>query len=195
MPTGYTDKVAEGKIDSFEDFAKECARAFLYQARDSDEKNLRKLVSNDSVYYQNRLDEAKEHLNKLIGMTEAEWRAYYEKTMDDDEKQREEWNDEKRLKRKRYELMMEKVYAWTPPSSKHEEMKKFMLDQLCISIDCDCKIYEPEARPDYDVWCERHMGYALDEVKHCIERIREEKNRIDRNTEWVEQLLVSIEGR
>ncbi|VTR91619.1 unnamed protein product [Gemmata massiliana] len=46
--------------------------------------------------------------------------------------------------------MLEHVRAWEPPSTDHENLKQFMIDQLRESIDFDCRGEYREPLPALD---------------------------------------------
>ncbi|RPI58299.1 MAG: hypothetical protein EHM48_10330, partial [Planctomycetaceae bacterium] len=48
-----------------------------------------------------------------------------------------------RTLRMKYELMLERVRNWTPPSTEHVGLKTFMIEQIESSIKFDCRESEP----------------------------------------------------
>jgi hypothetical protein len=124
MPTGYTYGVQKGEITTLEDFAKTCARAFLWHARDSEEKDLRKLVDNEGTleYYQKALKEAEDELSELEGLDDETWRLKWDTAMAKEQARIENYNVQKAAESLRYIQMIDKVKDWVPPTDKHTEM-------------------------------------------------------------------------
>lgn len=198
MPTGYTYAVQEGKIDTLEDFAKDCARAFLWQARDSNEKDLVKLVTGtrDASYYENKLVEAINKSSMYRNMTDDEWRVFYESEYARDIKWKTEYREKQRLERERYQLMLSKVIAWNPPTEKHQELKNFMMKQLNDSIDFDCSTADDPITPflSFDRWKEHQVVDNLRAIEDAKAGIKKMKDRDGDFLDWVNQLLESVKG-
>ena len=198
MPTGYTYEVQEGKITTLEDFAKHCGRAFLWQARESNEKDLVKLVESETTiaYYEKQLKESTELLEKLVSLSDEEWEAKYAS----EEKKRvayeDEYNKRKATELLNYTSMLEKVRDWTPPTPKHEEMKKFMIDQLEKSIEFDCqgKYWRDKPVP-YDQWRKNTFERAQERVIQVQNDLKLHIQRKEEFLEWVNQLLNSVKGK
>lgn len=198
MPTGYTYGVQEGSMTTLDAFAKECARAFLWQARDSNEKDLIKLVAtpNDSEYQVNQLIKAKENLKELQGLTETEWLTRYEEERRDDIRRQHERNERIKIEQARYDAMIEKVKAWTPPTEQHQDLKEFMLDQLVKSLDFDCSdaMLYPCTFQDYDSWKMQKMSYAKGDVMRAENNLERVTKRDGDYLNWVNDLLESVKG-
>jgi hypothetical protein len=199
MPSGYTYDVQTGKISTLEDFAKSCARAFIWQARDSNEQDLRKLVSEkgyDLSHYENDLAETNSQLEVYLNMTDMGWDELVERENKEALSRYEE--SVKRMKEQelRYRTMLEKVKAWEPPTDKHIEMKRFMITQLEDSIKFDCYEMRP---PKININSQEFRDGRIKEVRRAIEQIEVQidkmKNNKNLGAEWVEQLLGSIEGK
>lgn len=198
MPTGYTYGVQEGNVTTLDAFAQECARAFLWQSRDSNEKDLIKLVTipNDVEYQKNQLVKAKENLNELLALTETEWRTRYEEEKADDIRRQQERNERLKTEQARYNAMIEKVEAWTPPTEKHEDLKEFMLDQLAKSLDFDCsdRMLYPCTFQEYDSWKSHQLAYARGDVMRAENNLDRVTKRDGDYLEWVNKLLESVKG-
>jgi hypothetical protein len=198
MPTGYTYDVQAGKITTLEDFAKSCGRAFIWQARDSSEQDLRKLVSEgrDLSHYTSSLAEAKKNLQEYLDMTDADWEALVKRENKLSLKYYEDRVKEMKVQEVRYRDMLKRVKEWNPPTDKHIEFKRFMVSQLEDSIKFD--IYEVSA-PKIVVDSKEYRAERIDNIKQNIERIEKKieksKNNASLGVEWVEQLLASVEGK
>jgi len=96
--------------------------------------------------------------------------------------------------RERYEAMLAQVKAWTPPTSEHQGLKDFMVEQLEESIDFDCGT-------DYLTVPERLTGAAHKEqqlhsarwnVYYHTEHGEADKKRANERTTWVRALRQSF---
>jgi hypothetical protein len=193
MPTGYTADVQSGKVTEFPDFAMQCARAFgaLIMMRD-DPADAPIPEFQPSDYHSKALATAEADVARLSAMTaeqaQTEADAEHAKAV----RQNNEWNAEKAACRERYEAMILKVDAWTPPTPDHNGLKEFMLKQLRESIDFDCRPYdEPKALPGAE-WLEKAKARAARSVEyHRDEHAAEVKRTADRNA-WVRNLRESL---
>jgi hypothetical protein len=199
MPSGYTYGVKDGQITTLEEFAKTCARAFIWQARDSNEPDLRKLVrgsGHDLAHYENELVEANSQLEVYLNMTDMGWDELVERENKEALARYEESVKEMKEQDLRYRTMLEKVKAWEPPTDKHIEMKRFMITQLEDSHKFDVFEMKP---PKININSQEFRDARIKEVRRDIERIEYQitkmKNNKNLGLEWVEQLLASVEGK
>ena len=196
MPTGYTADIYEGRDVSFSDFALKCARAFgaCIEQRDDDPNDKPKLINKDSKdnYHVNALEEA----NKWKKPTKTDFddyvkeqTAYYNKKIDRSNK----------LKI-RYQKMLDKANAWTPPTSEHEGLKKFMIEQLNSSIEFDCSndYYQLELNNVKQLTYNQYVKDMRDSNKRDIEyhtnELKKENERIDNRNAWISSLYKSLEN-
>lgn len=198
MPTGYTYGVQKGEITTLEDFAKTCARAFLWHARDSEEKDLRKLVDNEGTleYYQKELKEAEDELSELEGLDDASWRLKWDAAMAAEQARLEKYNVQKVAERLRYIEMLDKVKDWVPPSDKHTEMKSFMIDQLESSLKFDCEgAYQAFKPTPFQEWKKYELDGARRDVIKYHNEVQKHSSRRQEFIDWVDQLLESVKGK
>lgn len=199
MPTSYTADVQSGQITEFKDFALGCARAFgaLITMRDDPADAA---VPDEFVpdqYYADRLREATAELAALNELTSDEIAAKAEQS----NAERLAWHREyiagKQEERARYEAMLEKVRQWVPPSSDHEELKKFMIQQLDTSIDFDCSTrYAPnEPKPQTPTeWLNQSRDDLTRRIQSAEKSSDEEIERCAKRTAWVRLLKASLQG-
>jgi len=196
MPTGYTAEIAKGI--TFEEFVCQCARAFgaLIHLRDEplssdipdevipSDYHAKALVGAE-IKYKEAL-EIKEEQAKHLAKEEfdAEMLSYQDRLYEKHE-----------LKRK-YEDMLAKVRAWNPPTTEHEGLKKFMIEQLTSSIDFDCStdyIEVPKLKSPKE-WCEKNISNKLWNYNYHKEENEKEIQRCKERTEWVKALKESLKG-
>lgn len=195
MPTGYTADIYEGKNVSFSDFALLCARAFgaCIEQRDDDANDKPKLIEkNDKDNYNiKRLEEAKMWKKP----TKAEFDDYVKKQT---AYYNEQIDKQNKLKAS-YQQMLDKANDWTPPTSEHEGLKQFMIDQLSESLKFDCgnHYYKREL---IDVQHLTYEKYVNDmrasnkrDIEYHTEQLKKDNERVDARNEWISALYKSLE--
>ena len=195
MPTGYTADIYEGKDVSFKDFALKCARAFgaCIEQRDDDPNDKPKLIEKtEDSYHIRRLNEAKMWKKP----TKAEFDAYVKK-------QTAYYNERIDKQNKltvRYQKMLDKANAWTPPTREHEGLKKFMIEQLTGSLDFDCSndYYQRELNNVKQLTYNQYVKDMRDKNKRDIEfytnELKKDNERVDTRNEWISALYKSLEN-
>jgi len=200
MPTGYTAELCE-KEQSFAFFALGCAKAFgaCIEQRDSPISELPKIPEKKvNTYHENAVIAAKADLAKYEAMTKRERKDYGLTCRADDIASNEKSIAEKTVVRNRILGMIEKVEAWTPPTSDHEGLKKFMLEQLNSTLDHDgdtgyyvdelakAKAKTPgeyyQAAVDHEKWS----------IKYHEKEAAKEDTRDDGRGKWVSDLYLSL---
>jgi hypothetical protein len=196
MPTGYTASVQDGTITEFKDFALQCARAFgaLVTMRDDPADAEIPEEFKPNKFYQEHLDEARTALAEFEALDEIGVR---EAAATSNQRAVERYRnclDEKAETRRRYVAMLEKVAAWIPPSPEHEEMKKFMRDQLNQSIEFDCstEYMEPPAQLTANEWLNKRREELQKSLKYAEEGLQKEIERCAQRNAWVKALRASL---
>ncbi len=92
----------------------------------------------------------------------------------------------------KYSAMLAEVVRWTPPTTEHEGLKEFMLDQLRQSIEFDCDPSPEPAKQEPAAWLQQQLEHhrrmlALYERQQVEENARTE----DRN-QWIRALRDSV---
>ncbi|PZE23885.1 hypothetical protein [Curtobacterium sp. MCBD17_028] len=195
MPTGYTEALYKGDKQTFEQFAMKCARAFgaLVELRDEPNALIPECFE-VSEYERRRLDEAVELVVALKHRSPEDWSAAQDAEV-------AEHNEHVRTaiqaageRRIRYEQMLAQVRGWTPPTSEHEGMRDFMVEQLTTSIKFDCSTsYLDEQRPlPVDEYALLKQDKAAQELERAEQSWRDAKERADARTCWVRALRESL---
>ena len=196
MPTGYTYGVQEGKVTTLEDYTKACARAFLWQARDSSEDDLIKLVKGaESSYHQKEYDAALKKLTQLNVYNDQDWKMLHKIKLDEEDKREKDHKARMALELARYQDMRAKVEAWSPPTSKHVEIKNFMIEQLNKSIEFDQYDFHRAVDDDWEEFKRKELSDANRSVEYHRQELKSEKERATKWLEWVTQLLDSVKGK
>lgn len=196
MPTGYTAGVADGKITTFRQFALQCARAMgaLVMMRDEPfDAPIPDEMRPDTKYYDERIAEARAILERLPTLTAEECEAEAEKAHAEALAAHDRHQAERRETQARYEAMLEKVRAWTPPTSDHVGMREFMQEQLVESIRFDCGTSSPPpVKKSGREWRLEQIEAASRRLQYMTaERAKEIARTAERNA-WLKALRESL---
>jgi len=196
MPSGYTAPVQSGEITELPDFAMTCARAFGALIEMRDDPVGAKIPAGFPVdpHYYESVRQATENVQKweaisphtAVTLRAAEIR---EKQVQDDKRAKE-----KSLQRGRYEAMLVKVEAWTPPTTEHQGLKDYMCKQLRDSIEWDCTDYLERPKPALtaDQWLAEKRAGAQSSLDYAKKSLAEAEERIRGRNQWVADLRKSL---
>ena len=196
MPTGYTASVQDGSTTEFKDFALQCARAFgaLVSMREEPKDATLPDTIEPLPYHKAALLRAQEDLKRIETLSDRdvarEADIQYERAL---ELHRN--CEAKRLAQlHRYETMLAKAQAWEPPTSDHQGLKRFMIEQLTESIRFDCTGYEPKEpqRKTEAAWRADAVERAKSDVAYHTKRWQEERERAASRTTWLRKLRASL---
>lgn len=198
MPTGYTAGVMDGSIKTFEEFAKQCMRAFVWHMRDE---------SWDADY---RPVKPSEHKKKAVELLLKELAAL--KTKDE----MKLWGAEvKRIKSSikdyvklqresnannmRLEAMLQRARAFVPPTEQHAQIKAFMIQQLEVSL--EQSDYYQRCIEEYNVLLQKGMpqnykktllAEKKQDLKRAMDTYAKEVAQCEANNEWCDEFLKAI---
>lgn len=136
MPTGYTYKIENGEISTGAEFLKLCTRAFGIAVDMRDEslsvptpsyfepdqhyyKAYQKAVKHRDEYRNMTFNDMKKRLTQQYVKNREEAFSFLEKYLKEDE---------------RYEKILKEIEAWNPPTSAHEKLKEFAINQIKMSM-------------------------------------------------------------
>lgn len=200
MPTGYTASVGDGKVTEFNEFAMNCAKgmgvAIMMRDEPAGEKlSIEKCLDLSSIeHHKKNLAEAKKRLKR----TDEEILADFDKMKKEKIKAAEEGAAREVETKRRYEAMLEKANAWTPPTKDHEGLKKFMVSQLTESIDFDCggNYYERQLedakvlRPE--VYLQSYRDSVERDVEYHTKQLAETEQRNAERRAWIVAFMESL---
>lgn len=149
MPTGYTSYINDGEITSGKEFLKLCTRAFgiavdlkdesldvptpnHFEPNPYYEKAYKDSLVSKEKAYSMTLEEAKEDMISKFKNNKASAKRCLKDYKDED---------------KKYLKVREEVEKWIPPTPEHENLKKFCLDQIDMSL--NTSLYK---------WCEEDIN-------------------------------------
>lgn len=191
MPTGYTSILGSGKGVTFQEFTMRCARACgaLADLREDPDATIPDEFNAISYYdavkkAKRRLAEAKKWSNTL-----AERKAT--KVFDDEVRFSKEFGKENEEARRVYGAMLKQVRKWVPPTKDHEELKRFMIEQLAVS-ESDCFTPEMPQRLSGKQYRSQLIKNACRDIADYTKRYKEEVVRARKKSEWVRALRHSL---
>jgi transposase len=194
MPTGYTADLYDLKPITRNEFILQCARAFgaTIEQRDEPLSNPPTLRSTND-YTDKNIARAKERIWFVSYWSEQTIAEEAELAYQRDFKAWSEGASKALARRVKYEQMLSDVTAWKPPTPKHEELKKFMIDQLESSIEWDCKIYPSPARITPKEYAEQEIKAAERDLEYYTQAKEREQNNVDESNDWIRALYKSLE--
>jgi len=201
---GYTG-IFENRNVTFEEFVWRCARAFgaLVHMRDMDwnvpvvlpQQSSRGKI-NES-YRQECLKDSQALLQKYQNMSLAQAQTLLDQEYQRRLQEAKEGIAKKKVLRERFEKVYVKVQSWQPPSSKHNELKQFMLEQLEYGIkhDCDDSYWQnslSRPKPTVQEWLNQNIAWAQQDVEYHTKKANEEEDDGDSAVEWILALKNSV---
>jgi hypothetical protein len=193
MATGYVHPVANGEITDLKTFALACSRSMMALGTMRDDPNdapIPRQLEPNLTYYEERLKEAQERLDKLAMETEAEREARVEAEYQKKLKDAEAYDAQATIERDRVVAMRAKVEAWRGAP---DGLKEFMLSQIDMSLG---RATEPYRAADYISKRDRDEDWrnAVEDVGRAHANIEREKALVKGRNAWLDQLWTSLEG-
>lgn len=196
MPTGYTHDVQMGAVTTLKEYAMQCARAFgacIDMKEEPHDAQIPERFDPRTDYHNEKIAEAEAQRSRLIHLSPEqcadEAALEFKHTLQNWEHRREQ----RKLHKKRYEEMVEKVKAWNPPQILHG-LRDFMVAQLYSSINYDCSdtFDDPPVLMSAADWLEKQQkSIAWDIRYHSKERATEIHRTEERNL-WLATLRESL---
>jgi hypothetical protein len=187
--------------ETFPEFALRCAHAFgaLATLRDepSDAPIPIFLEFKPSPYYTESLKKHKAELARLQSMKIDERTLFGVEAKQKQIEQHRAWLAKNKTENQRLDEMAEKVAAWMPPSSDHQGLKKFMLQQIDVSRNgteyIEWEIVKATAKAPSSYYVAAVIAEEHG-VAYCEEELAKEIERTDGRNLWVKQLRESLTG-
>ena len=204
MPTGYTAYIEDGEITTGKEFLRLCTRAFGIAIDVKDEPLSTPTPSSfePSPFYKESYDRASKKLEEVNKMTfdeaKIQMRADYEKRISD----YKAYAEQEAAMNEKYVKVRKEVEEWIPPTSEHEGLKKFALEQIdmCVTKQEYIDEYLEKSKEEFDDSDEAVQNYINDIVDYYqrdIERSykswQEELERTRSKNEWMTKFLESLE--
>ena len=204
MPTGYTAYIQDGEITTGKEFLKLCARAFGV-AVDLKEESLDVPTPSHfepDPYYEKRYKESLDFKEKVHHMTFEETKNYMISKFNNNKSDAERCLKSYKQEDEKYLKVREEVKKWIPPTPEHEELKKFCLEQIDMSLNTGLyKWCEDDINKELDTSDEAVENYITDlkdfadkQVKRAYDNWQKELKRIAERNQWMKQFLDSLEN-
>lgn len=198
MPTGYTAAIEKGI--TFKQFALDCARAFgaLIAMRDEPADAVIPDEFQPSDYNQRCLDNAMKLMSELKRMSLKQCAEQAKTDFESQTKHHLEGISKGQKLLKKYEAMLEEVNDWEPPSKDHEELKKFMAEQIqsSINFDCDVSYHDDKLKElrllDAKEWKKQAVEKAMKDIAYHSKAQLKENQRVAECNKWLRQLRESL---
>lgn len=194
MPTGFTS-ILEDKPDlPFADFALRCARGMgvCIMQRDEplDEPPLEKVEPHPC--YRESLDLAYEQVRKLETMAPAaatrRAKEEHRERVESNRQFRETHENERRI----FGRMLAEVEAWKPPTPEHEGLKRFMREQLTMSMPSGNPYQVDETLLSGEEWLAKAQKRAAEDLARESKQYREAVKQAEDATAWLVALRASL---
>jgi hypothetical protein len=93
--------------------------------------------------------------------------------------------------------MLKKVNNWIPPSTEHDGLKKFMIEQIAESIkwDCSTSYYEEglsREKESFEEYYTDKLKSLEEDIKYHEEKYNEDVERTNKANQWIEDLYNSL---
>ena len=203
MPTGYTAGIIDGKTETFQDFAKQCMKAFgacIHMRDESIDKEYEPRTPSD--YHTKALEKAKEKLKQAETFTNAELIEMRTKELEESKKYHLESIAKTKIARAKLEEFLTKAIELKAPTPDHEGFRKFMIEQLDSTIDFDCKTdYHDKALSEIEMELKNvdanqirfsMIADANKDIAYHLKEHKEELKRCAESNAWVETLLGAL---
>lgn len=198
MPTVYTAQIQEGI--SFEKFVMSCARAFgaCITMRDDPADKPIPDEFKPSNYHQKCIKEIQKEISLIESYDDDKCESLAFNDYQNEKIYIENCIEEEKNLKKRYTVMFERVNNWNPPTSEHQGLKDFMIEQITSSIefDCDTKYSEDELSKlqlkSGTQWKSDKLIQLNDSLVYHTKQNAEEIERVNGRNLWIKQLRESL---
>jgi len=203
MPTGYTAGILDGKVKTFSEFAKLCMKAFgaCIHMRD-DDMNAEYKPMIPSSYYKDELEKAQKELEQAQTISDSKIICNRKKSLNKDKKYAEKRILEITDNKNKLKEFLKEAVEYVPPTKDHIGVKKFMIEQLHLTIENDGKTdyhdkelieIENQLNNIDPIKIRKELiESAKEEIKYCTKHYQEEVNRCNENDKWVSDFLKSL---
>lgn len=203
MSTGYTAGIIDGKINTFQEFAKLCMRAFGANMHMRDESlTTEYFPDTPHDYHKNALENANKQLEEVKNLSDVEIVKMKKEELEENRKNCIKNIEKKKIDKIKLDKMLKKAQSYNPPTSEHEGIKEFMIEQLEITIrsDTDMTFYQKELKKtnnqikniNAQILRKKIIKRIKEDINYHLEKQKEEIDRCNKNNKWVEIFINSL---
>ena len=188
MPTGYTAGILDGKVNTFEEFATVCTRAFgaTIHMRDNPMDSPYE-PRTPSDYHTNSIQSKRERLEEIESMSDEKIVEDFNTQLGEDLKYHQTKMEEDKRNLEKLNSMLESAKSWSPPTEDHQPFRNFMIEQIESTIKVDG---DPSYHVNKIVGIKKQMEEGINPKEYREETIQEIKSQISyHETEYQKELV------
>ena len=188
MPTGYTAGILDGKVNTFEEFATVCTRAFgaTIHMRDNPMDSPYE-PRTPSDYHTNSIQSKRERLEEIESMSDEKIVEDFNTQLEEDLKYHQTKMEEDKRNLEKLNSMLESAKSWVPPTEDHQPFRNFMIEQIESTIKVDG---DPSYHMNKMVEIKKQMEEGINPKEYREETIQEIKSQISyHETEYQKELV------
>jgi len=188
MPTGYTAGILDGKVNTFEEFATVCTRAFgaTIHMRDNPMDSPYE-PRTPSDYHTNSIQSKRERLEEIESMSDEKIVEDFNTQLGEDLKYHQTKMEEDKRNLEKLNSMLESAKSWVPPTEDHQPFRNFMIEQIESTIKVDG---DPSYHVNKIVGIKKQMEEGINPKEYREETIQEIKSQISyHETEYQKELV------
>ena len=188
MPTGYTAGILDGKVNTFEEFATVCTRAFgaTIHMRDNPMDSPYE-PRTPSDYHTNSIQSKRERLEEIESMSDEKIVEDFNTQLGEDLKYHQTKMEEDKRNLEKLNSMLESAKSWIPPTEDHQSFRNFMIEQIESTIKVDG---DPSYHTNKMVEIKKQMEEGINPKEYREETIQEIKSQISyHETEYQKELV------
>lgn len=199
MPTGYTAKLCEQDV-SFNEFVMTCARAMgaCVMMRDEPFDAPMPEEFKPSPYHAEKLAEAEAEIERASKMSDADCEAAALAEFEKEGAHYRQMVEKGIASAARLRAMQAKVKDWVSPSSDHDGLKTFMLEQLATTLNFDGvdDYYQKQLAKLRKKTPTEHRLHKMEKAQKDIDyhhaEYLKEVDRTEKRTAWIKALRISL---
>lgn len=198
MPTGYTTPIFDRPEGiTFNEYAKRCARAFGACADMRDESMdtppPKRVDPEPEAFYLEYLTQSKAALAAFLAKTDDELRATMVAEYDRRDADHAKYAAGDAEMAKRAAEMLDAITAWTPPSTEHADLKKFMREQITdYAYEFTPGTPHKVEREPFDVWKRKQLRSLMEDVEMRVTEVDRQREQRRKKNEWLRAFYESI---
>lgn len=196
MPTGYTCIIEDDDGCTFEEYVWRCARGMgaCIMMRDDglDVPVTDDAVSGRSSYYAESLRKSKAKLAELEGMTPLQAEPMAEADYQGAIASRDGYVKKNAEEARRYREMRAAVEKWKPPTTDHDGLKAFMLQQISTSTEYAGYVPGEPIRLSGADWLAERIATTKRDIASTEEHMAKDAGRSAERIAWVQALRESV---
>ena len=188
MPTGYTAGILDGKVNTFEEFATVCTRAFgaTIHMRDNPMDSPYE-PRTPSDYHTNSIQSKRERLEEIESMSDEKIVEDFNTQLGEDLKYHQTKMEEDKRNLEKLNSMLESAKSWVPPTEDHQPFRNFMIEQIESTIKVDG---DPSYHVNKMVGIKKQMEEGINPKEYREDTIQEIKSQISyHETEYQKELV------